>query len=345
MSKRNLLAQTLKEVVRQKEQTEDDIKSHIKIIEELKALIPALTSEEFSQLEENILLEGCRESLILWKNNEDYVLIDGHNRYQICQKHKIDFKIVIKEFAGIEEVTGWMINNQLGRRNLTPAQQSYLRGKRYDNEKAKVTNPYGIKGVKGQNDLQLSKLRDEGQNDLQLSKLKDKGKNDPQLSKLRDEGQNDPQLNTAQKLAKELNISEKTIKRDAEYARGLDKIGESNQTLKQAILSGKSNVDKGKIRSLGKISEKVVIDTEQDIDNIITNKQPRKQPSKPTIAQMRKVLENAGSNVIIEIKGKFLIENNLAVYWQELRQLENPITADFTDYITWGQAKTIGLVK
>jgi hypothetical protein len=308
MAKKNFSVEgLLAHAKKQSQDNQESIKENIKIIEELKALIPALTGEEFSQLEENILSEGCREALILWKNNEDYVLIDGHNRYQICQKHKVDFKIVIKEFVGIEEVKGWMINNQLGRRNLTPSQQSYLRGKRYEHEKS-------TKGGTGAN--QYSKV-------AKVATLQ----------------------KTHEKLAKELNVSARTIMNDAEYAKGLDKIGESNQTLKQAILSGKSNIDKGKIRSLGKISEKVVIDTEQDIDNIITTKQPRKQSSKPTIEQMREVLENAGSKVIIEIKGDFLIENNLAVYWQELRQLEKPITADFTDYITWGQAKTIGLVK
>lgn len=298
---------------------EEDIKGQITIKEEFKNLIPPLAEEEFLQLEANILSEGCREPVIVWQNEKEYILIDGHNRYTICQKHGLSFRYEIKQFALEEDAKLWMISNQLGRRNLTPAQQSYLRGKRYETEKQQ----------KGGYDKVLSK----GQNvPLIVEELQNTSK-----------GQNVPL--TSERLGNEYGVSEKTIKRDAEYARGLDKIGESNQPLKQAILSGKSNIDKGKIRTLGKIAEKVVIDTEQDIDNIITTKQPSKQSSKPTIEQMREVLENSGSKVIIEIKGDFLIENNLAVYWQELRQLEKPITADFTDYITWGQAKIIGLVK
>jgi ParB-like nuclease domain len=298
---------------------EEDIKGQITIKEEFKNLIPPLAEEEFLQLEANILSEGCREPVIVWQNEKEYILIDGHNRYTICQKHGLSFRYEIKQFALEEDAKLWMINNQLGRRNLTPAQQSYLRGKRYETEKQQ----------KGGYDKVLSK----GQNvPLIVEELQDTSK-----------GQNVPL--TSERLGNEYGVSEKTIKRDAEYAKGLDKIGESNQTLKQAILSGKINIDKGKVRALGKISEKVVIDTEQDIDSIIANKQPSKQSSKPTIAQMREVLENAGSKVIIEIKGDFLIENNLAVYWQELRQFKKPITADFTDYITWGQAKIIGLVK
>ena len=46
--------------------------------------IPALTDEEFQQLEENILSEGEVQSpLIVWGN----ILVDGHNRYKILQQH------------------------------------------------------------------------------------------------------------------------------------------------------------------------------------------------------------------------------------------------------------------
>lgn len=56
-----------------------------------------------------------------------------------------------------------------------------------------------------------------------------------------------------------------------------------------------------------------------------------------------KALDNAGAEVLVEISGSFLLKNNLADYWKNLRQLEKPITSSFTDYITWGQAKVIGL--
>jgi len=94
----------------------------IEIKEEFKKLIPALTAEEFKQLEENILKDGIRDPLVLWNG----YLIDGHNRYQIAFKHGLEYKAIDKEFKDESEVKEWMINNQFGRRNLSNYQRSVL---------------------------------------------------------------------------------------------------------------------------------------------------------------------------------------------------------------------------
>ncbi len=88
---------------------------NIRIDPEFKNLIPPLTREEYEQLEKNIVSEGCREPLTTW----DGFIIDGHNRYEICQKHGIEFKVSEKAFESREDVKVWIINNQLGRRNLS----------------------------------------------------------------------------------------------------------------------------------------------------------------------------------------------------------------------------------
>jgi ParB-like chromosome segregation protein Spo0J len=82
---------------------------------ELKKLIPDLTKEEYDTLEKSILEEGIRDPLIVWSG----YIVDGHNRYEIAQKHGLDFETVEKEFDNIEDVKLWMIDNQKGRRNLT----------------------------------------------------------------------------------------------------------------------------------------------------------------------------------------------------------------------------------
>jgi DNA modification methylase len=86
----------------------------MQISKELEVLIPPLTSEEFKQLERNILEEGIRDPLVTWNG----ILVDGHNRYRIAKEYDIDFETVEKEFADMNAVKEWMINNQLGRRNL-----------------------------------------------------------------------------------------------------------------------------------------------------------------------------------------------------------------------------------
>ena len=94
----------------------------IKINEDFKRLIPALTQEEYKQLEDNILKEGIREKIITWNG----YIIDGHNRYEISQRWDIDFETESKHFENEEAVKEWMILNQFGRRNLSNYQRSVL---------------------------------------------------------------------------------------------------------------------------------------------------------------------------------------------------------------------------
>ena len=82
-----------------------------------KKLIPPLTQDEFQQLEKNILAEKkIRDPLVLWNGT----LIDGHNRYELETKLGIDFKTESMDFTDEEAAKVWIINNQLGRRNLLP---------------------------------------------------------------------------------------------------------------------------------------------------------------------------------------------------------------------------------
>lgn len=114
---------------------ESNIRDRIVVREDFKALIPPLATEEIEQLEANILKEGVRDPLVVWPVGENFILVDGHNRFSICQKHSLEFPFKKVSFKDEEEVRDWMIKNQLGRRNLSPEQQSYLRGLRYLNEK------------------------------------------------------------------------------------------------------------------------------------------------------------------------------------------------------------------
>lgn len=82
-----------------------------------------------------------------------------------------------------------MINTQLGRRNITLEQKSYLRGLQYEREKKKVTNPYGVLGKDG--------------------------------------GENTHQLKTSERLAEQHKVAERTIREDARYAKAVDKIADT----------------------------------------------------------------------------------------------------------------------
>ncbi len=90
---------------------------------DLKAYIDPLTPDEFTALERSLLTEGCRDVLVLWGD----MLIDGHNRYEICQKHGLAFQTVqSKLFKNIEDVHLWMIEQHLGRRSVSDFQRGVL---------------------------------------------------------------------------------------------------------------------------------------------------------------------------------------------------------------------------
>jgi hypothetical protein len=94
---------------------------NIVVNEELKNYIDPLTPEEHEALERSILAEGCRDALVLWGD----VLVDGHNRYGICQKYGLPFQMVQNtRFQTIEDVHLWMIDQHLGRRSVS----DFLRG-------------------------------------------------------------------------------------------------------------------------------------------------------------------------------------------------------------------------
>ena len=95
----------------------------IVVNEELKAYIDPLTPDEHDALERSLLAEGCRDALVLWGN----VLVDGHNRYGICQKHGLPFQTVQHpRFRSIEDVHLWMIDQHLGRRSVSDFQRGVL---------------------------------------------------------------------------------------------------------------------------------------------------------------------------------------------------------------------------
>jgi hypothetical protein len=95
----------------------------IVVLPELKAYIDPLTPDEYDALERSILDEGCRDALVLWGN----VLVDGHNRFGICQKHGLPFKTIQNErFQNMEDIHLWMIDQHLGRRSVSDFQRGVL---------------------------------------------------------------------------------------------------------------------------------------------------------------------------------------------------------------------------
>ncbi|WP_013334984.1 hypothetical protein [Gloeothece verrucosa] len=253
--------------------------SDIIIDEEFKALIPSLSLEEKEQLEANILAEGIRDPLVLWKDKN--ILLDGHNRSPIAQKYNLPFKTVAIELEDRDAARLWLINNQLGRRNLSPEQISYLRGQRYNLEKGQGAKLEDLKASQidrtnrgSQNDTGSKNHSNDQNNDLEepsghfdhlinqepsghfdhLINQESSGHFDHLMTQ-QPSGQSDHLVKTAERLANVYNVGEKTIRRDAQFATAVDLIGEVlGQEIKQDILSRQIRLNKKAAIDLAQIA-------------------------------------------------------------------------------------------
>ncbi len=203
------------ELEEKQKQTDAYVKKHLTILEDFKFLIPPLTADELHKLETSIIAEGCRDPLMVWDKGEEWILIDGHNRYQICSTHNIDYNILQIEFEDAESAANWIVNNQLGKRNVTSESKSYLRGIQYSREKRREAN--------WQNLRQYANVE---KKEIDVSGV------------------------TSERLGALHKVSEKTIKRDEKYAISVDKICGKNRILKAQILQKQIILSKGKLESL-----------------------------------------------------------------------------------------------
>jgi len=175
---------------------------NLKIDPEFESKIPPLTEDEFRQLEENILSEGLIiNPIIVWNG----VIVDGHNRYHIIEKHPdIKYTTHEKTFESRCDAIVWICMNQLGRRNLTSGQKKYLLGKMYEARKT----------VQGSNNQYVQAKSENYQNDSFHS--------------------ND----VAAQIAKEQNVGYATVHRAASYAKAVDIADEIEPGIRSEVLSG-----------------------------------------------------------------------------------------------------------
>lgn len=184
---------------------------------EFESYVPPLTQEEFDLLEENILcMHRVTDPIIVWNRN---VIVDGHNRYRIIQKHpELFFTTENLDVDTREEVLDWICRIQLGRRNLTPEQKKFLIGKQYENEK----HAHG-------GDRRSEEARSTGQND---------------------------QLKTGEtvraRIARERGTSDSYVKRAELFARGLDIMDEIVPGLRNEVLNGKRKIPETGITAIVK---------------------------------------------------------------------------------------------
>ena len=85
------------------------------VLPEMAELLPPLSEEQLGALETDLLKNGCYTSIIV---NEDLVVIDGHNRKSLCDKHGLPYQMLVFAFDDLLEAKQWALDTQKGRRNL-----------------------------------------------------------------------------------------------------------------------------------------------------------------------------------------------------------------------------------
>ena len=241
---------------------------HLTIDPEFEGKIPPLREEELKQLEENILADGVViNPLITW----DGVIVDGHNRYRILQKHpEIQFTTYEKKFPDRYAAIAWICKNQLGRRNLTSQQFKYLLGQQYGAEK-----------VCHGGDRKSSQSKSSVQNEHLIEKEK-----------------------TSQRIAKENNVSASFVRRSEYFAQGVDAADEVQPGIKQEILSGSIKPTEKAVAAIAKAAPEerpeLVQKLRQAKESKETNKQedePKSKPKRRTAATLQAIRDISANMV------------------------------------------------
>ena len=220
----------------------------IKIDPALKKYMNTLNNKEHALLEEQLKRDGCLDPLKVWIQNDDEIVLDGHNRYEICIANDIPFKTT--PISGIDDYLDaeiWIAEFQLGRRNLTDSDRSFRIGQLYEKRKqregANVGNTNaGIcnKQLPQNEEVDFTKI-----DEIRITVEKPRS--------------------TAEKMAEELGVSRATVERNAQYAKAIDKIEEIDEEVAQKILSEEVKLPKQAIIDLGKQEEDVQVEVIEEL--------------------------------------------------------------------------------
>lgn len=211
----------------------DDSKApELTVDREFRDLIRPLLKDEYRHLEAALLADGCREPITVWKG----IIVDGHNRYEICRRLGIPFDIRERHFDNREEAIIWICSNQLGRRNIADETRRYLIGKRYEAEKVIA----GRRNYSGWN--QYRKREQSG--DLPYEVIAP----DAQQEKIR----------TSQRIGEEYHLAHGTVEKYGAYSKAIDQIAKKDPTMLPRILSGRYKISHDNVLALSRMSPQKV---------------------------------------------------------------------------------------
>jgi len=230
---------------------------------DLKRAIPPLMPAEYNLLKQSISTEGLREPLTMWGK----LIIDGHNRLEICTELKYSrVPVVWRKFKDKSEAILWIITNQLSRRNLTDERRAYYIGMLVKSEK----KPHG----------DTTRLTVQKVKNRVFEQSDPSGQND-HMEKTDASGQNDhkKKSRSIDIVARQLQVSPKTAQRAEKFAVAVDRVKEAYVDAADKILSGNARkvATKGAIEQLADASDE---DIKKAAKAIVEDK-PEDMPKPP----------------------------------------------------------------
>ena len=99
----------------------------LKISAEYKSLLTPLSTQEYEGLKQSIMSKGQFLPII---TNEDGVILDGHNRYRVCEELGIE-PLVKKVSLNKNEEIAYAISVNANRRHLNPITMVILASRKY----------------------------------------------------------------------------------------------------------------------------------------------------------------------------------------------------------------------
>lgn len=201
--------------------------SPLKIAPEFKRLIRPISRKEYHQLEESLVESGCVNPIFIWNN----IIVDGHNRYEICNRLGIKYQTKELSFDCREAVISWICSNQLRRPNIPEETRKFLIGMQYESEKV-VGSKRSLRGINQYN-----------KNDMPVD-------GSPHIP-----GNYDADFShkTAKHIADENHISIATVQKYAIFTRSLEEIGKKEPALVPKILSGQYKISHRNVLDLAKM--------------------------------------------------------------------------------------------
>jgi hypothetical protein len=172
------------------------------------------------------------------------------------------------EFSDKWAAFEWMYKNQLGRRNLTDEQRTYMIGKMYEARKKSVGAPTG--------NTNNSKVNADKMSELKTPKeIKD---------------------GTAGEIGKEVGIDSRSVRRAEKFTKGVDVLREISPVAADKVLDGKTGATKADVQELA-TAEPAIVEAfakaiEENKKPVRPKRPPKTEEEKRNLAEIEAIMRD-----------------------------------------------------